>query len=48
VLNRAHAQRGRPFRIAHGTTTVYEAILVELSHAGASGRGSDVDAFFLL
>jgi L-alanine-DL-glutamate epimerase-like enolase superfamily enzyme len=29
----------RPFRIAHGTTTVYEAILVELSHAGASGWG---------
>lgn len=29
----------RPFRIAHGTTTAYEAILVELSHAGESGWG---------
>jgi L-alanine-DL-glutamate epimerase-like enolase superfamily enzyme len=29
----------RPFRIAHGTTTTYEAILVELSHEGESGWG---------
>ncbi|MEI6636152.1 MAG: dipeptide epimerase [Planctomycetota bacterium] len=29
----------RPFRIAHGTTTTYEAILVELSHDGESGWG---------
>jgi L-alanine-DL-glutamate epimerase-like enolase superfamily enzyme len=29
----------RPFRIAHGTTTVYEAILVELGHDGVSGWG---------
>ncbi len=29
----------RPFRIAHGTTTTYEALLVELSHDGESGWG---------
>lgn len=29
----------RPFRIARGVTTVYDAMLVELSHAGMSGWG---------
>jgi L-alanine-DL-glutamate epimerase-like enolase superfamily enzyme len=37
----------RPFRIARGVSTVYDAMLVELSHAGMSGWGeAGADAYY--